>query len=89
MSELGTSASLHCAFAVPFLLILEVYVDGHLMPPGVARKTFEDAADAEGARPSSALRISRLCGVLFLRTANKTASVSEIPAYVGGFVSGS
>jgi len=40
-SELGVSASLHCSFAVPFLLIHEMYLDGHIMPPGVARKSFE------------------------------------------------
>lgn len=40
-SELGVSASLHASFAVPFLLIHEMYLDGHLMPAGVARKSFE------------------------------------------------
>jgi galactonate dehydratase len=39
-SELGVSASLHASFAVPFLLIHEMYLDGHLMPPGVAKKSF-------------------------------------------------
>ena len=39
-SELGVSASLHASFAVPFLLIHEMYLDGHIMPPGVAKKTF-------------------------------------------------
>ena len=39
-SELGLSASLHASFAVPFLLIHEAYLDGHIMPPGVAKKSF-------------------------------------------------
>jgi galactonate dehydratase len=51
MSELGTSASLHCAFAVPFLLIHEMYLDGHLMPPGVARRTFEVDKDGYASLP--------------------------------------
>lgn len=39
-SELGLTASLHASFAVPFLLIHEAYLDGHLMPAGVARKNW-------------------------------------------------
>jgi galactonate dehydratase len=39
-SELGVSASLHASFAVPFLLIHEMYLDGHIMPAGVAKKSF-------------------------------------------------
>ena len=39
-SELGVSASLHASAAVPFLLIHECYLDGHLMPAGVAKKSF-------------------------------------------------
>jgi galactonate dehydratase len=38
MSELGLSASLHAAASVPNFLIHEAYLDGHLMPPGVAKK---------------------------------------------------
>ncbi len=45
-SELGLSASLHAIAAVPLFLIHEAYLDGHLMPPGVARKSFE--VDKEG-----------------------------------------
>src|SRR5262245_56342821 len=45
-SELGLSASMHAAASVPFLLIHEAYLDGHIMPPGVARKQWE--VDAEG-----------------------------------------
>jgi len=40
MSELGLTASLHATAAVPNFLIHEAYLDGHLMPPGVARKNW-------------------------------------------------
>ena len=46
MSELGLSASLHAAASIPLFLIHEGYLDGHLMPAGVARKQWE--VDAEG-----------------------------------------
>jgi galactonate dehydratase len=52
MSELGVSASLHCAFSVPFLLIHEMYLDGHLMPAGVARKSFEVSPDGYASLPA-------------------------------------
>lgn len=39
-SELGLSASLHATAAIPLFLIHEAYLDGHLMPPGVAKKSF-------------------------------------------------
>ncbi len=45
-SELGLSASLHASATVPLFLIHEGYLDGHIMPPGVARKQWE--VDAEG-----------------------------------------
>lgn len=45
-SELGLTASLHATASTPLFLIHEGYLDGHLMPPGVARKTWE--VDAEG-----------------------------------------
>ena len=45
-SELGLTASLHATAATPLFLIHEGYLDGHLMPPGVARKHWE--VDAEG-----------------------------------------
>jgi galactonate dehydratase len=45
-SELGLSASLHAVAAVPFFLIQEGYLDGHIMPPGVARKNWD--VDKEG-----------------------------------------
>ena len=50
-SELGVSASLHAAFVVPFLVIHEMYLDGHLMPPGVANKTFQVLADGHVSAP--------------------------------------
>lgn len=40
MSELGLTASLHVAASIPLLLIHEAYLDGHIMPPGVARKNW-------------------------------------------------
>jgi len=46
MSELGLTASLHVTASIPLFLIHEAYLDGHLMPPGVARKTWE--VDKEG-----------------------------------------
>ena len=45
-SELGLTASMHVAASVPFLLIHEAYLDGHIMPPGVARKNWQ--VDKEG-----------------------------------------
>ncbi|MCY2966172.1 MAG: mandelate racemase/muconate lactonizing enzyme family protein [Planctomycetota bacterium] len=51
-SELGLSASLHATAAVPLFLIHEGYLDGHLMPPGVARKNWEVDADGNAPLPS-------------------------------------
>jgi len=45
-SELGLTASLHAAATMPLFLIHEGYIDGHIMPAGVARKTWEQ--DKEG-----------------------------------------
>jgi galactonate dehydratase len=39
-SELGLSASIHVSASIPFFLIQEGYLDGHIMPAGVARKSF-------------------------------------------------
>jgi galactonate dehydratase len=39
-SELGLTASLHVSASVPLFLIQEGYVDGHIMPPGVARRNW-------------------------------------------------
>ena len=51
MSELGLSASLHATATVPLFLIHEGYLDGHLMPPGVARKSWEVDADGNASLP--------------------------------------
>jgi galactonate dehydratase len=51
MSQLGVSASLHCAFTVPFLLIHEMYLDGHLMPAGVANVTWKVDGDGFAGLP--------------------------------------
>jgi len=50
-SELGLSASLHAAAATPLFLIHEGYLDGHLMPPGVARKSFDVDKDGYASLP--------------------------------------
>lgn len=50
-SELGVSASLQAAFVVPFLVIHEMYLDGHIMPPGVANKTFKVLDDGHVTAP--------------------------------------
>ena len=44
-------ASLQAAFVVPFLVIHEMYLDGHLMPPGVANKTFKVLDDGHVTAP--------------------------------------
>jgi galactonate dehydratase len=45
-SELGLTASLHVAASIPLFLIQEGYIDGHIMPPGVANKNWKQ--DKEG-----------------------------------------
>ncbi|OAI48881.1 hypothetical protein AYO44_18630 [Planctomycetaceae bacterium SCGC AG-212-F19] len=50
-SELGLSASLHAVAAIPLFLIQEGYLDGHIMPPGVARKSFEVDKDGYASLP--------------------------------------
>jgi galactonate dehydratase len=45
-SELGLTASLHVSASIPLFLIQEGYTDGHIMPPGVARKNWR--VDKEG-----------------------------------------
>jgi galactonate dehydratase len=50
-SELGLSASLHTVAAIPLFLIQEGYLDGHIMPPGVARKSFEVDKDGYASLP--------------------------------------
>jgi galactonate dehydratase len=51
MSELGLTASLHATASVPFFLIHEAYLDGHLMPPGVARKNWTVDKDGYASLP--------------------------------------
>jgi galactonate dehydratase len=45
-SELGLTASLHATASIAHFLIHEGYLDGHIMPPGVARKNW--TVDKEG-----------------------------------------
>jgi galactonate dehydratase len=51
MSFLGLTASLHAVAATPLFLIQEAYTDGHIMPPGVARKNWEVDADGYASLP--------------------------------------
>jgi len=51
MSELGLSASMHAVAAIPNFLIQEGYLDGHIMPPGVARKSFEIDKNGDASLP--------------------------------------
>jgi galactonate dehydratase len=50
-SELGLSASIHVAASIPLFLIHEGYIDGHLMPKGVARKSWEQDKDGYASLP--------------------------------------
>ncbi len=50
-SELGLSASLHVSASIPLFLIQEGYIDGHIMPPGVARKSWEIDKDGYASLP--------------------------------------
>lgn len=50
-SELGLTASLHVAASVPLFLIHEGYLDGHIMPPGVARKHWDVGVDGYASLP--------------------------------------
>jgi galactonate dehydratase len=50
-SELGLSASLHAVASIPLFLIQEGYLDGHIMPPGVAKKTWEVDKDGYASLP--------------------------------------
>ncbi|HXX95427.1 MAG TPA: mandelate racemase/muconate lactonizing enzyme family protein [Planctomycetota bacterium] len=51
MSELGLSASLHVAASIPMFLIHEAYLDGHLMPAGVAKKAWTVDKDGYASLP--------------------------------------
>ncbi len=50
-SELGLSASVHASAATTLFLIQEGYLDGHIMPPGVARKNWQVDADGYASLP--------------------------------------
>jgi galactonate dehydratase len=50
-SELGLSASIHVSASIPFFLIQEGYLDGHLMPAGVARKSFTVDKNGDASLP--------------------------------------
>ena len=50
-SELGLSASFHATAAIPLFLIHEAYLDGHIMPHGVARPSFEIDKDGNATLP--------------------------------------
>jgi galactonate dehydratase len=51
MSELGLSASLHAAASIPNFLIHEGYLDHHIMPEGVARKSWEQDKNGYASLP--------------------------------------
>jgi galactonate dehydratase len=53
-SELGLTASLHAAASIPLFLIHEGYLDGHIMPPGVANKHWEVKEDGHATLPEGA-----------------------------------
>jgi galactonate dehydratase len=50
-SELGLSASLHVSASIPLFLIQEGYIDGHIMPKGVARRSWEQDKDGYASLP--------------------------------------
>jgi len=50
-SELGLTASMHVAASVPLFLIHEAYLDGHIMPPGVAKKHWDVGKDGYASLP--------------------------------------
>lgn len=50
-SELGLTASLHVSASIPLFLIQEGYIDGHIMPPGVARKNWSIDKDGYASLP--------------------------------------
>jgi galactonate dehydratase len=52
-SELGLTASLHVSASIPLFLIQEGYIDGHIMPPGVARKDWAIDKDGYASLPQA------------------------------------
>jgi galactonate dehydratase len=53
-SELGLTAGLHVAASIPLFLIQEGYLDGHIMPAGVARKQWDIDKDGYASLPQGA-----------------------------------
>jgi len=51
MSELGLTASMHAAASIPNFMIHEAYLDGHIMPPGVARKNWDVDKNGNASLP--------------------------------------
>ncbi len=50
-SELGVTASLHASAVAAHFLIHEMYLDGHIMPPGVVKKSWEVDKDGYASLP--------------------------------------
>jgi galactonate dehydratase len=50
-SELGLTASLHVSASIPLFLIQEGYPDGHIMPKGMAKKSWEIDKDGYASLP--------------------------------------
>jgi galactonate dehydratase len=50
-SQLGLSASFHVTASVPLFLIHEAYLDGHVMPHGLAKQSFEIDKDGNAGLP--------------------------------------
>jgi galactonate dehydratase len=50
-SQLGLSASLHVSASIPLFLIQEGYIDGHIMPHGVARVKWTIDKDGHASLP--------------------------------------
>jgi galactonate dehydratase len=50
-SELGLTASLHVVASIPLFLIQEGYLDGHIMPAGVVRKSWTVDNDGYASLP--------------------------------------
>lgn len=50
-SQLGLSASFHATASIPLFLIHEAYLDGHIMPHGVAKPSFEIDKDGNAGLP--------------------------------------
>jgi galactonate dehydratase len=51
LSQLGVSASFHAVASIPLFLIHEAYLDGHIMPHGVANPSFTVTPDGYATLP--------------------------------------